>query len=641
VSGFAGVVDWGRRNSAAGLARRMAAFLENWGPDRQSIATANTATLVFTQLSTDAAAPPAALPLTLDDGLVITGDLRLDGRDQLARAFDLNPHTPESLIVLHAWRAWGPRMMRRVRGEFAFAIWDEPTQTLFAVRDPLGTRPFYYAVTPGAVIFSNSLDCVRLHPDVDDGLDEPAVADFLLFGCNQNPASTTYRDVRRLPPGHFALFRNDSTRVERYWSLPEDEPLSLATEQEYMEECCRVLRSAVGERMPQGTLGLLMSGGLDSTAMAAIARDEGGVPASEIHAFTSALRSREADGEARHATLAVSALGLTHHLHWDDDELVDPDWLGHPVVTPEPCESPLALRFERRRFAEIARWSRVVFFGEGPDNALFFEPAPQLRWLLSSRGVAAALTAILRHARVHRRIPMAGFPGGLLEHLGRRTAHPAPYPSWLQPEFESNCGLRERWENSHHPETSAHRWRPRAAASFDSPLWDDMLTKFDPAWTGAPLEFRHPYLDERVLRLFLQLPAMPWCREKLILRRALKGLLPEAILRWKKTPLRGEPEHEILKRAGFPPLRMAEGLDRFVNPSRMPASPGSNPQQFWLDLRAYALNIWLSSRRSMRAPNVIQFDRKEDYAEASGASPSREAARPLYETRIDEVRNRH
>jgi asparagine synthase (glutamine-hydrolysing) len=532
-------------------------------------------------------------------------------------------------------------MMHRIRGEFAFAVWDEAHQTLFAARDLIGTRPFYYADTSGSLIFSNSLDCIRLHPDVRDDLDELAVADFLLFGCNQNHSSTVYRDIQRLPAGHFALFRDGGSRVESYWSFPEDEPLALGSDEDYVEECRRLLRESVRERMPRGRLALLMSGGLDSTALAAIACHEGQIPPRSIHAFTSALRSKNSDGEARYAELAASALGVTHHIHWDDHELVDPSWWTNPVATPEPSDAPLALRFEQKRYAEMARWAHVVLFGEGPDNALLFEPGPHLRWLLSDRGLPQALLTLIRHAGLHRRAPRAGLPGRLLSWAATGAPHPRPYPAWIQPELTKRLALRDRWHLVSHPTPPAHRWRPRAAASFASPLWEDMLTKLDPAWTGAPLEFRHPYLDERVLRFFLQLPAMPWCREKLILRRALDGLLPEELLRRKKSPLHGEPEHEILKCAGFPPLRSGNGLERFADLKYVPISPSPSPEQFWADLRVYSLDLWLSGHRPIRNTSATEFNRKEAHGEAGGAVSAREEEIALCPAEVDDIRDRH
>ena len=91
---------------------------------------------------------------------------------------------PDSELILHAYAAWGEACVQHLRGDFAFAIWDARRKVLFCARDHFGVKPFYYAELDGVFIFSNTLDCVRLHPDVSGELNESAVADFLLFGLH-------------------------------------------------------------------------------------------------------------------------------------------------------------------------------------------------------------------------------------------------------------------------------------------------------------------------------------------------------------------------------------------------------------------------------------------------------------------------
>ena len=92
--------------------------------------------------------------------------------------------------------------MQHLRGDFAFAIWDARKKLLFCARDHFGVKPFYYSDLGELFLFSNTLDCLRLHPEVSDELNDAAIGDFLLFGLNCDAATTTFRDIRRLPAAH-------------------------------------------------------------------------------------------------------------------------------------------------------------------------------------------------------------------------------------------------------------------------------------------------------------------------------------------------------------------------------------------------------------------------------------------------------
>src|SRR5439155_8594613 len=106
-----------------------------------------------------------------------------------------------------------------------FAIWDGRRRRLFCARDHFGVKPFFYSSSPGSFIFSNTLNALRLHPGVSDALNEPAIGDFLLFDFNQNPATTTFADIQRLPAAHCLTWSAEQgLKIRRYWSLAVDHP---------------------------------------------------------------------------------------------------------------------------------------------------------------------------------------------------------------------------------------------------------------------------------------------------------------------------------------------------------------------------------------------------------------------------------
>ncbi len=128
-------------------------------------------------------------------------------------------------LILRAYRCWGTACVEHLLGDFAFGIWDDGRQQLFCARDHMGVKPFYYARIGSGVIFSNTLDCIRRHPAVSDRLNDLAIADFLLFGVNQDQETTSFAEIQRLAPAHSLIWSQNGLQLSRYWSMPIDEPL--------------------------------------------------------------------------------------------------------------------------------------------------------------------------------------------------------------------------------------------------------------------------------------------------------------------------------------------------------------------------------------------------------------------------------
>jgi asparagine synthase (glutamine-hydrolysing) len=163
--------------------------------------------------------------------------------------------------------------VRYLRGDFSFAIWDARKQQLFCARDHFGVKPFYYAEPGELFLFSNVLDCIRQHPDVSDGLNDAAIGDFLLLGLNCDEATTTFRDIRRLPAAHSMTVSADGLRIKRYWSAPTGGRIRYHRAEDFVEHFQILLQDAVADRLRTDHVGILLSGGLDSATVATTARD--------------------------------------------------------------------------------------------------------------------------------------------------------------------------------------------------------------------------------------------------------------------------------------------------------------------------------------------------------------------------------
>src|SRR5437867_451975 len=274
MSGIVGLVNLDGAPVDRELLEEMADFMACRAPDARGIWVDGQVGLGHALLRTTSGSLPERQPCTLAGQVWITADARVDGQAELARELegkgdgDLRGATDAELI-LKAYEAWGEDCVGHLLGDFAFAIWDGPRHRLFCARDHFGVKPLFYAHLGATVIFSNTLDCIRHHPAVSDKLNDLAIADFLLFDLNQDPATTSFADVQRVPPVHHVTWSSRGLRMSRYWTLPIDDPIYLKRADDYTRGFKDLLDTAVRDRLRTNNIAIFMSGGLDSPTLAA------------------------------------------------------------------------------------------------------------------------------------------------------------------------------------------------------------------------------------------------------------------------------------------------------------------------------------------------------------------------------------
>lgn len=613
MSGIAGIWTRDGRSIDRSVLEQMADSLAYRGPDAQATWTERPMGLVHTLLRTTREAEWEHQPATLDDEVWITADARVDGRDELRLALetagerDLDAATDPELL-LHAYRAWGEGCVERVIGDFAFAIWDTRRETLFCARDHFGVKPFYYSLTDDTFLFSNTLDTLLLLPAVSDRMHDPAVADFLLFGFNQDLGTTTYADIRRLPPAHALTCSAAGLRLRRYWTLPTDGQVAFRRESEYVEQFARRWRAAVRDRLRTPRVGVLMSGGLDSTAVAATAHavlGEEGSPC-VLRAYTQAYERLLPDEEPHYAGLVASALGMPHHVIPFDDYQLYERWGDPELRMPEPHDGALlAGLVDLHRL--VQRHQPVLLTGYGAD-ALLHPSAFYFIELLRGGRLGRFLGDAFRQVRRGRRVavPLRSY----WRECRSQRAPALPLPPWLEEGLAERLGLKGRWERYHARRPAVHPTRPKAYNCLLDPVWPFLFEFHDPATTGFPIEPRHPFFDVRLVTFALALPPVPWCEDKAILREALRGLLPEPVRCRPKTPLARDDVAERLRRpeAEWVDRFVPEPeLERYVTRARIPpiARPDGEevPGDYALHLRPLSLNEWF------RYPSRIPLNR--------------------------------
>jgi asparagine synthase (glutamine-hydrolysing) len=537
---------------------------------------------------------PCRQPATLDGITWITADARIDGRGDLLRQLEACGRTnlrtaDDVLLVLHAYHAWGEGCVEKLLGDYAFAIWDGRARRLFCARDHFGVKPFYYAAGPDGLVFSNTLSALRTEVE-DRALNDLAVADFLLFGINQDETSTIFAGIKRLPPAHTLTFADGMAQTHRYWSLPIDGRVRFRRSEEYLERFCELLEQAVSDRLRSSSVGIWMSGGLDSTSLTAVARrlQSRHEEPSELHAHTIVYDTLIPDDERRYAHETAAHLGIENHVFVADGYRPFEGWESIARFAAEPTGDPL-LHMRARQMGEIATHSRILLSGEGGDELLCSSHALDVARRTTIGEFAAD---VARSLVVHRRRPPLG-----LRALARRSIRSVPpYPEWMNADLTARLKLRERWELVHGIERQGiHPVRPEAHSRLCHAPWSWYFETSDPGVTGLPLEIRYPYLDLRLVNYALSIPPIPWCADKHILRVAMKGLLPDAVRLRRKTPLASDPLHASLEQArGWPRCAAAPELASYVNTSVAPITNACNGTDAWLNLRPVCLSHWFN-----------------------------------------------
>jgi asparagine synthase (glutamine-hydrolysing) len=611
VSGIVGIFN---RDGAAvdrALLQALTHFLSFRGPDHRDFWCDGPVGLGHTLLRTTRECPDEHQPASQDGRFWITADARLDSRRELMQDLArsgrrLAEPISDSELILHAYASWGDECIERLRGDFSFAIWDARKKILFCARDHFGIRPFYFVERGPLFIFSNTLNCIRAHPDISRELNEAAIADFLLFGLNCDNRTTTFLDIQRLPSAHMLTVGANGARLKRYWSPPIDGRIRYRRQDDYIEQFQTLLQAAVADRLRTDCVGIQLSGGLDSSSVAAMAREisirsRGAI---ELRAFTYVFESPESDADGVPARQAAEFLKIP--ICFQPLDLVHPFDPRHEanLHCPEPVDDPFFAGFcDSNRL--IAQECRVALSGEGNDNLMHFEFWPYWKDLLRRRDWRIASNVVFQYTRLKSPLGPA---------LWRRTKRffgkdpdLRALPNWIAPDFARRVDLTARWKvesKTPTPEGGLHPICPRGHASLALPQWTRMFESDNANGTRQAVEVLYPYLDLRVVNFLLAIPPVPWFFEKLLLRKAMIGRLPETVRRRPKTPVaedplvRALPALEHLQNDG---TSWAEELDQFVNRRTLPPFHGQhNPEELQSLLRPFCLNFWLQSAWKVR-----------------------------------------
>ena len=478
-------------------------------------------------------------PMSNEDGtvwLIFNGEIYNfpELRKRLeARGHRFRTHS-DTETILHAWEEYGERCVDHLRGMFAFAIWDSRRRLLFAARDRLGIKPFYYYADSERFVFGSEIKSLLEAPGMPRELDPAAVGEFLRRRYVVGP-HTMFRSIRKLEPGHTISVTEDGVRVARYWEAPREtgEPVSEADAfergRELLEESVRM------HLVADVPLGAFLSGGVDSSCVVAL-MSALGVP--RIKTFSIGYDS--GDSELDYARIVARRFETEHHelkLTPTAFQEVLPRIVWH-MDEPVGDQASIPLFY----LAEFARREvTVVLSGEGSDEIFGGYPIYSRmlafeRWnrVPLARAAGAALARLAGDTKVRKYADMLGRPlewryggvGGLFS-----QSQAAELMAGRDSSLDGVAAAYARCAGA----------PPLARMSYvDLTTWlpDDLLLKADRMTMAHSLELRVPFLDHHLVEFAARLPAHLRVRNgttKYLLKKLAERLLPrEIVYRTKK-----------------------------------------------------------------------------------------------------------
>ncbi len=469
-------------------------------------------------------------------------------------------------VVLRAYLQWGEECFARLQGMFALALWDAPQRKLVLARDRMGKKPLHVALahrghwlpelpaegsatTPvDRLVFGSELKAFVAHGGVPRTLSQAALVEYLAAEAVPAPR-TIYTEVQKLPAAHFAVLDAAGLRLRRYWELPS--PATGGQRKEAAAELRALLDDAVAKRLVADVpVGIFLSGGVDSTGLTALAVRH----SPRIHSFSVGFLEASFD-ESAYARLAADALGTEHHLEMLSGEAclellpTAVDQLDEPFADPSYLPTHLLSRFVRKtvKVALAGDGGDELFAGYDPFLAhrpaalLGRLPRPLLGFLA---GAVARLPAASTNMSLDFRLKQL-FRGLLAPPALRHATWigafiPAELETLLHPDLQPLARDAVAYRAVLSAAEEGHR-AGLAPGSVDEALRfylqrylvDDILVKADRASMAASLEVRAPFLDTRVVEYAARLPVgqkLSLSRTKVVLKEALQGLVPSAIL---------------------------------------------------------------------------------------------------------------
>jgi asparagine synthase (glutamine-hydrolysing) len=491
-------------------------------------------------------------PMCNEDGTIwITYNGEIYNFRELRTELESNGHrfksNSDTEVIIHLYEERGVRCLEKLNGMFAFAIWNRSEKTLFLARDRIGKKPLHYGLYDGGIVFGSEIKALLKHPKVAREIDLGSLNKYLSFEYVPAP-DTIFKSIRKVRPGYFLLYKNGDMQTERYWDIPlSDHPIGYKTEDEYVEELREILARSVRSRLVADVpVGVFLSGGLDSSLVAAMAKRSN----KDIECFSIGFDESSFD-ERKYAAKVAQSLNLKQNLRiFSTSEMLEnlenlPRLLDEPLADASILPTYLLSKMTSEKV-------KVALSGDGGDELFAGYPTYQAHRLVTyfdslpeSVKVAAKSLALslpvsdkdisfdfkikqfLRGAGVSSEIRFFRWMGGFIDSekkellsddLNAALRHHNSYQDIFR--YLSESGLTKDLERILY-------------LSMKLYLQDDILVKVDRAAMANGLEVRCPLLDQEFVEFACGLPMyykLKGLKTKYLLKKAARGIIPDEII---------------------------------------------------------------------------------------------------------------
>jgi asparagine synthase (glutamine-hydrolysing) len=555
MCGICGILYFDREQAvSSGLLKGMADTMQHRGPDDEGFYISGRIGLGHRRLSI-IDLNTGKQPIGNEDGTVwIVFNGEIYNYQELRQALIQKGHrfktNTDTEVIVHAYEEYGEECVARLRGMFAFAIWDDHTQSLFIARDRVGIKPLYYWCGPEQMVFASEIKAILQDSSVPREVHFPIIDRFLTYGYVPGN-ETLFRGVCKLSPGHYLIVRDGRVEEKQYWDL-DFSSKNIPTFLEAKEQLLYLLNEATRLHMISDVpVGFLLSGGVDSTAMLSLSS---GQTDRDLSTFTIGFDGEAFADERPYARLAANRFRAKHYeMTITAQDFADflPKYVWHME---EPvCEPPaIALYY----VSKLARdYVKVLISGEGGDEAFAGYPTYRnLIWLerikrfMTPYGpkIGETINSLGNHVglgKFKKYVPLLSIP--FEEYYHSRTMNPFGVFKSGSKKFYAQDFIKVI-NGVHSIEPTMRFLKDGKSTDFlakmlyvDTKTWlpDDLLIKADKMTMANSIELRVPLLDHKILEFAASLPSnykLHGFTTKHILKEVFKGHVPTEILERKK-----------------------------------------------------------------------------------------------------------
>lgn len=626
MCGIAGYIGDSDSFRAESYVTKMMASLQRRGPDGEGKESWPIATLGHRRLAIFDLSAAGKQPMISEDrsiGVVFNGAIYnfRELRTDLEKAGHRFHSKTDTEVLIHGYREWGiDRLVERLRGMFAFGLWDNARRTLFLVRDRLGVKPLVYAARSGCLAFASTVRALR-HAGIAETIDDQAVTEYLEFGYVTDDR-TIYKDVCKLPAASILEWSNGGSHVRSYWSPPIPANKSLPFE-DVVREAERLFLRAVELRLAADVpVGALLSGGVDSTLVCWAISKLGG----DVQTFTISTPGDPGD-EASDAQAIAAKLRVRHNvIEISPDDSPDVHELVSAYGEPFACASAIGVL---RVSQAVKPFATVLLTGDGGDDVFLGYPEHKNLWMAEQLAHKIPAGAAKRWAGLRSAVP----PKGIL----RRMVHFIDYSTGGLgavanahdglPVYARHAILGDRLADAS-IEQRAIPWSLCSARNLleeflaydrKTRFVGEYMTKVDGGSMHYGLEARSPFLDQELWNFAASLPFNIRLRRgvlKAVLRESVRRHIDENVAKAAKrgftVPVqrwlagRWRPAFEeslqdsMLEREGY--IR----ADSVRNALRQYSDLGQVPMQLWY---LYVLETWFRYEHAAVETSTVEVRR--------------------------------